>query len=189
MATTAAAAAASPAVDATATAQPISNAATATEQVATSTNWFRVRFLGMYYPHWFKYMNSSNNPFAPSVPTSPSQPTFPSQPPSNRHEPVQFNLQGSFANNESKPSTSDHSVSPTPSSDTNSPAPAPPPQFRPPKIADNEHAKLASLFANRDDGQDTFGNVGALRCVHVQISWKNSVMIIPTGTDIRMLDA
>lgn len=26
-------------------------------------------------------------------------------------------------------------------------------------------ANLANLFANRDDGQDTFGNVGAMRCV------------------------
>lgn len=29
--------------------------------------------------------------------------------------------------------------------------------------ADQEHAHLANLFANRDDGQDTFGNVGTLR--------------------------
>jgi hypothetical protein len=60
---------------------------------------FRVCFLG-YYPHWFKYMNVRTIP----SPTSPWQLTFPSQPPSNQHEPV---LQGSFANNESKPSTSD----------------------------------------------------------------------------------
>ena len=26
-------------------------------------------------------------------------------------------------------------------------------------------ANLANLFANRDDGQDTFGNIGAMRCV------------------------
>jgi epsin len=29
--------------------------------------------------------------------------------------------------------------------------------------ADQEHSHLANLFANRDDGQDTFGNLGALR--------------------------
>ena len=29
--------------------------------------------------------------------------------------------------------------------------------------SDAEHAHLANLFANRDDGQDTFGNVGMLR--------------------------
>jgi len=28
---------------------------------------------------------------------------------------------------------------------------------------DQEHSHLANLFANRDDGQDTFGNLGALR--------------------------
>ena len=34
---------------------------------------------------------------------------------------------------------------------------------------DDEHSKLANLLANREDGIDTFGNWGNLRCVSVCI--------------------
>ena len=52
-----------------------------------------------------------------------------------------------------------------------SPSPGPSPSPQPGgqgikvKTRENENERLATLFANRDDGQDTFGNVGALRYV------------------------
>lgn len=36
-------------------------------------------------------------------------------------------------------------------------------------------AHLASLFANRDDGQDTFGNIGALRFVFLFLLFSISI--------------
>ncbi|KIK93931.1 hypothetical protein PAXRUDRAFT_33803 [Paxillus rubicundulus Ve08.2h10] len=102
----------------------------------------------------------SNNPFAPSFSPSPGSPAL--------HTPVNgggggpsFNLQGTYANTAAP-------------SHGSTPSPAPPSLTTPESSlsnnagrgstrADQEHAHLASLFANRDDGQDTFGNVGALR--------------------------
>ncbi|KAF7971863.1 hypothetical protein HWV62_19812 [Athelia sp. TMB] len=104
----------------------------------------------------------SNNPFAPvsQVPPMPSFSSSPSQPPQQLSAPS-FNLQGTYAGS-SAPSFS--SASPT------NPSPAPSSQSqqgslagRGPTRADQEHAQLASLFENREGGQDTFGNVGALR--------------------------
>lgn len=73
--------------------------------------------------------------------------------------PPSFNLQGTYENNNggnltnnSTPSGSDYGRTPSPSQR---------PVHVPPRKDENAH--LASLFANRDDGQDTFGNVGALR--------------------------
>lgn len=86
------------------------------------------------------------------------------------HTPVNggssFNLQGTFANSSAPSYGSSPSPAPTSSS---IPSNAGTPSFngsaapKGPTRADQEHAHLASLFANRDDGQDTFGNVGQLR--------------------------
>jgi len=102
----------------------------------------------------------SNNPFAPSsspnlsLSTS-SLPHFnqslTSSPAPQSSGPA-FNLQGTYANG-------------GPSS------PPPPSQSAPPRQgtiniktrADDQHAHLAGLFANREDGVDTFGNFGQLR--------------------------
>ena len=35
--------------------------------------------------------------------------------------------------------------------------------------SDDEHSKLANLLANREDGIDTFGNWGNLRCVYAVV--------------------
>ncbi|KIY69285.1 ENTH-domain-containing protein [Cylindrobasidium torrendii FP15055 ss-10] len=100
----------------------------------------------------------SKNPFAPATPVSPSQ-RSPLPPPS-------FNLTGTYDNH--NPNNLDSlSSAPSPSfSHSPSPGPSPSPSQQPsirvaPRRDENEH--LANLFANRDDGQDTFGNTGALR--------------------------
>ncbi|EGN97248.1 hypothetical protein SERLA73DRAFT_161383 [Serpula lacrymans var. lacrymans S7.3] len=111
----------------------------------------------------------SNNPFAP---TSFSPPPVPS----NTHMPASqvssdapsFNLQGTYANS-SAPS---YASSASPSRFASSPSPAGGQSpggagsQRQPTRADQEHANLANLFANREDGQDTFGNTGQLRFGH-----------------------
>ncbi|KAI0357133.1 ENTH-domain-containing protein [Trametes cingulata] len=96
----------------------------------------------------------SNNPFAPTMSLSTS--SLPSSTGPQTASPVSFNLQGTYGQ---QPQTSQ--------------SPPPPSQSAPPgrqgsmpavkTRADEEHAKLASLFANREDGIDTFGNFGALR--------------------------
>ncbi|KAK0497721.1 epsin domain-containing protein [Armillaria luteobubalina] len=95
----------------------------------------------------------SNNPFAPSPGQSGSSP-------SPRPTP-QFNLQGTYANNSQNLDLSSFNQH----SNYSSPSPGPSPVNNKPMVKtrpdENEH--LANLFANRDDGQDTFGNVGALR--------------------------
>jgi epsin len=98
----------------------------------------------------------SNNPFAPASP-APPLPSFSSNslsPPPQSSTPS-FNLQGTYANS-SAPTF-------TPSPSSSSPAPRPPLSSNAPRRADQEHAQLASLFENREAGQDTFGNVGQLR--------------------------
>ncbi|KAI6001930.1 ENTH-domain-containing protein [Pisolithus albus] len=102
----------------------------------------------------------SNNPFAPSVSSAPASST----PVNGSNGPV-FNLQGTFANSSSP-------------SYASTPSPAPPPPSsasfrtggssasdpnRGPTRTDQEHSHLANLLANRDDGLDTFGNIGMLR--------------------------
>ncbi|KAI0686874.1 hypothetical protein BC835DRAFT_1378024 [Cytidiella melzeri] len=108
----------------------------------------------------------SNNPFAAfgSGPSSPSNSFLSpsSQPPQQSHSPVSFNLQGTY-NNSNGPSLSTSNL---PSTSSFSPPPQPqsaPPTQRAPTKADQEHANLANLFANRDDGVDSFGNYGQLR--------------------------
>ncbi|KAH9849173.1 hypothetical protein C2E23DRAFT_737901 [Lenzites betulinus] len=96
----------------------------------------------------------SNNPFAPAMSLSTS--SLPSSNGPMGQSPVSFNLQGTYGQ---QPQTSQ--------------SPPPPSQSAPPirqstmpvvkTRADEEHAKLAGLFANREDGVDTFGNFGNLR--------------------------
>lgn len=111
----------------------------------------------------------SNNPFAPA-PAMPPMPSFSPQPsnpsPAPQSSAPVFNLQGTYAN----------SSAPSFSSTSSNPSPAPrPPATTTPSIgrgqtrADQEHAELASLFENREGGQDTFGNVGQLRYVYLCI--------------------
>lgn len=104
----------------------------------------------------------SNNPFAPAQPvSSPSPPSF--SPPQQNSIPT-FNLPGTFENR-----TNGMSPSPRPSpasQATNLPKANP---QKGPTRADQEHAHLADLIANADDGIDTFGNYGQLRCVSTGI--------------------
>ena len=99
-------------------------------------------------------LRSSNNPFAPALTLStPSLPTSAPQTAS----PVSFNLQGTYASaSTSPPPQPSQSAPPGPRANT-----MPAVKTR----ADDEHSKLASLLATREDGIDTFGNWGNLRCV------------------------
>ncbi|EJD00537.1 ENTH-domain-containing protein [Fomitiporia mediterranea MF3/22] len=98
----------------------------------------------------------SNNPFAPATQSPPPLPQM-----SNNASGIDsFSLPSTFANSP-RPSTS------PPAQSTSSISPAPSPASRPARN-DGEHAHLANLLANREDGQDTFGNVGQLRYGHSQ---------------------
>lgn len=104
----------------------------------------------------------SNNPFAPTSTPSPSIST-PTQP-----RPPAFNLGGTYDNNHSTSHLSSlASSSPVPSQTNpyaNQQNQQQQAQVRTKKdLAPNEQ-RLADLFANRDDGTDTFGNIGNLRC-------------------------
>ncbi|KAG6826351.1 hypothetical protein H0H92_000234 [Tricholoma furcatifolium] len=110
----------------------------------------------------------SNNPFAPSPTPTPS--FSPPQP-----QPPSFNLGGTYdshstaglsslsASSPSSPPSISLSPSPNPSSTNPYAQQQKPFQVKP---RANENEALANLFANRDDGQDTFGNVGTLRYGH-----------------------
>ncbi|CAK5272210.1 unnamed protein product [Mycena citricolor] len=74
-------------------------------------------------------------------------------------QPPQFNLGGTY-DNASTPVPSFQSPSPQPQQQ--SPEPTSGSRFKV-KVNDGDNQHLASLFANREDGQDTFGNTGALR--------------------------
>ncbi|KAG6816897.1 hypothetical protein H0H87_001850 [Tephrocybe sp. NHM501043] len=109
-------------------------------------------------------IHSSNNPFAPSTTPSftPPQPPTPS-----------FNLGGTYDSHATSGLSSLSSSPRPPSASTNpyassSPSPSQLQNQKPfaVKTKQNENEALASLFANRDDGTDTFGNFGALRYGH-----------------------
>lgn len=132
----------------------------------------------------------SNNPFAPASP-APPMPSFSSQPSNASPAPSSapsFNLQGTYANSSAPSFTS-------PSPSTSSPAPRPPsgasntPSIgRQPNRADQEHAKLAGLFENREGGQDTFGNIGQLRYVFLLSRLILILNLCPLGMATPMLD-
>lgn len=105
---------------------------------------------------------SSNNPFAPAF--SPSPVSHASPPPVNGTGPS-FNLQGTYANSAAPSYGSAPSPAPTSSSSQSRPEVSSYSSGvgRGATRVDEEHAHLANLFANRDDGQDTFGNIGSLR--------------------------
>ncbi|KAG8215842.1 hypothetical protein J3R82DRAFT_7785 [Butyriboletus roseoflavus] len=110
----------------------------------------------------------SNNPFAPTFSPSPASHT---SPPSTNGTGPSFNLQGTYANSTAPSYGSTPSPAPTSTSSQSRPEG---PSYtggagRGAARADQEHAHLANLFANRDDGQDTFGNVGALRYGQTQV--------------------
>jgi epsin len=104
----------------------------------------------------------TKNPFAPSPSFSNTPPPLPqsSQP--------QFNLQGTYANStpsNSLSSPSTLSPSSTPHNDSQSSG------FRTNSAMqkkNEQNAALNDLFANRDDGMDTFGNTGVLRYGHTE---------------------
>ncbi|PPQ90335.1 hypothetical protein CVT25_007737 [Psilocybe cyanescens] len=110
----------------------------------------------------------NNNPFAPASPSSLS----PSPRPSTNTSPT-FNLQGTY-DNHSNSHLSSLSSSPQPPSQSSN-------QGRPfaVKKRDNENEALAALFADREGGQDTFGNTGALRYGYTEAG--RSVMVQKTG--------
>ncbi|KAJ3709953.1 hypothetical protein C8R42DRAFT_617405 [Lentinula raphanica] len=101
----------------------------------------------------------SNNPFAP-------HPVSPPISQSNQGPP-QFNLQGTY---DTHNANNLQNLSQPPSALSQSPSPGPSQQQygRPfaVKTKANENQELANLFADRDGGQDTFGNVGQLRYGH-----------------------
>ena len=114
----------------------------------------------------------SNNPFAPSQPASSPSPT-PFPPPQKNSTPT-FNLPGTF---ESRTNGLSPSPGPSPASQaTNLPKTSP---QRGPTRTDQEHAHLANLIANADDGIDTFGNYGQLRCVSTDIFCSAPFLIAP----------
>ncbi|RDB21765.1 Epsin-1 [Hypsizygus marmoreus] len=104
----------------------------------------------------------SNNPFAPSPSTTPSfSSPVQTQPPA-------FNLSGTYEHNGRSSSnlSSLASSSPVPSSSSpyqNQQQGQKPFQVKTKKELGENEQHLASLFANRDDGTDTFGNYGPLR--------------------------
>ncbi|KAG6837158.1 hypothetical protein H0H93_013748 [Arthromyces matolae] len=101
----------------------------------------------------------SNNPFAPSTSSTPSFPPVQPQP--------TFNLGGTYDNHSDGRLSALSASSPVQSTPSPQPSSNPYPQkpFQVKSMA-NENEQLANLFANRDDGTDTFGNFGALRYGH-----------------------
>ncbi|KAF7791474.1 hypothetical protein EIP86_002490 [Pleurotus ostreatoroseus] len=107
----------------------------------------------------------TNNPFA-SMSQSSSTSNFAqsASPMPQTTSPVSFNLGGTYSNS-AGPNLSAPSVSPPPQSLSAPPMSMGGPQRQQtmPARTDQEHAHLASLFANREDGIDSFGNFGQLR--------------------------
>ena len=109
----------------------------------------------------------SNNPFAPSpVPSGFS----PSPRPTQQQGPSpSFNLPGTYeTHSPSRVSSLSSSPAPTQNQNQNQNRPI---QVKTKKELGENEAHLAALFANRDDGQDTFGNIGALRCGFLLLPW------------------
>ncbi|KAL0577183.1 hypothetical protein V5O48_004822 [Marasmius crinis-equi] len=104
----------------------------------------------------------SNNPFAPRPISTPVSPTIDSSKPS-------FDIRGTYDRHNqlndlsstssfSSPSPSNANPTPPPQSNANRPFAA--------KTNPHENKELADLFADREGGQDTFGNTGMLRYGH-----------------------
>ncbi|KAK1235721.1 hypothetical protein PQX77_001042 [Marasmius sp. AFHP31] len=122
----------------------------------------------------------SNNPFAPRSTPTPTSPVTDSQKPS-------FDIRGTYDrhNQLNDLSSTSSFSSPTPST-----IQTPPSQNqgnRPVAVKPNPHEnqELADLFANRDGGQDTFGNVGTLRYGHSEAGRLLAQQSTPTGNQGR----
>ncbi|KIY43182.1 ENTH-domain-containing protein [Fistulina hepatica ATCC 64428] len=102
----------------------------------------------------------TNNPFAPTPTGTHLAPPQPVNPP-------QFNLTGTYENGSNAPSYGSTPQTPSPQPQTqqnqNSSWKV--------KTKENENEQLAGLLANREDGQDTFGNIGLLRSVLFHSHW------------------
>lgn len=101
----------------------------------------------------------SNNPFAPASP-SPSQ-FSPTQSQNNGSNAPSFNLSSTYENHNQANNLATAS-SPSLPTGTN-PYTQKQINVKVNKNVGENEARLENLFANRDDGQDTFGNTGALR--------------------------
>lgn len=99
----------------------------------------------------------SNNPFAPSPAPSGFNPS--PRPTQQQGPSPSFNLPGTYETH-SPSRVSSLSSSPAPTQNQNQNRPI---QVKTKKELGENEAHLAALFANRDDGQDTFGNIGSLR--------------------------
>lgn len=102
----------------------------------------------------------SNNPFAP-------KPSMPQQTGSlldaNPQPQMQQQPTGMFGNSFNPQNNNNSAFNPQ-NNQTLTPTPAAPKPFAAPKKDDGEHAGLANLIGRgREDGLDTFGNVGNLR--------------------------
>ncbi|KAF8151565.1 hypothetical protein B0H34DRAFT_665053 [Crassisporium funariophilum] len=117
----------------------------------------------------------TNNPFAPVSPSSFS----PSPQPQLQQRPSpSFNLGGTY-DNHSPSHLSSLTSSPAPSSHSPNPAQGRP--FAVKTRKDQENEALAALFADKEGGQDTFGNVGSLRYGYTDAG-KNVLATQKTGT-------
>jgi epsin len=126
---------------------------------------FLVHLLFLYFIY---LLDRTNNPFAPS-----SSPSIPLSNQTQQRKPSPtFNLQSTYEIH-SPSQLSSLSSSPAPSSHT--PSNQQGNQGQRPiavKKKEDENESLAALFADREGGQDTFGNIGALRFViHSKLPW------------------
>ena len=113
----------------------------------------------LLFPIYLLLLGRTKNPFAPSPSISPSNQTQQQRRPSPA-----FNLPSTYELH--SPSHVSLSSSPVPVSHT--PSIQQESQGRRPlnvKKKEDENETLAALFADREGGQDTFGNIGALRFV------------------------
>src|SRR5712671_3237742 len=140
------------------------SAGPATTPASTTADRFWVRPTLNFFSLTDDKRNRSNNPFAPAA--SPASPVSSPQLPAQSSPLSNFSLPSTFESHELPPRNDYATLS--------KPAPAPSPQptvKRSQTRADQDHAHLASLFAERDgDGVDTFGNLGALRYVILTLS-------------------
>ncbi|KAF9475031.1 ENTH-domain-containing protein [Pholiota conissans] len=120
----------------------------------------------------------NNNPFAPTSPSSLSpspNPPFQQQRPS-----PSFNLGGTYEQH-STSALASLSTSPQPQTQLQPPAPSSSAQGRPIHVkTKDQNETLAALFADREGGQDTFGNVGQLRYGYTDAG--RSVLAQQTGS-------
>ncbi|TRM66582.1 hypothetical protein BD626DRAFT_425996 [Schizophyllum amplum] len=141
------------------------------QQQQQQEEWLRQQQMMQQQQHQSNFLMAqptglgSNNPFAAPSP-SPSQSSPSPLPSLNSLNAPSFNLPGTYDNRNNPPSfgssSTAGSLSPASSASPRSLSPQPQGILKV-KTKDNENERLAHLLANRDDGQDTFGNMGLLR--------------------------